>query len=350
MSIHSFFPTLKKDGSKLEIKRFFYLKWSKKYSPDFQAVWLSERPKDVNFIEEVKWDKLRKSHTFYLCGHFSDISEKKFFLQHEVKYKNIHNLKSHLQKNIRREDDIRAIPTAFHLLKMDPVELLRRLPIIMIEDVSLHESFTTLIWLMVSQSSTSFKMKKYMYEWLLGLVYVLCKIPNKDIIEYSDLSKEEKIIDLMDQYHSSLKEDQLSILYSMHLRIAYGGMEGDMEMFKQYAHTWYQRFQAENKEEEIKITVDRKKIRNINIYSVKALELDEWDLSAIDFHCSTKFIEFIQKRYSEMEEGEIKKMVWINSSSINHRIKHHVGYKTTEWNQMKNHVEKTQKYLLDSSF
>lgn len=344
MSIHSFFPTLKKDGSTLEIKRFFYLRWSKKYSPDFQAVWLSDRPKDVNFIEEVKWDKLRKSHTFYLCGHFSDVSEKKFFLQHEVKYKNIHNLKSHFQKNIRRQDDIRAIPTAFHLLKMDPIELLRRLPIIMIEDVSLHESFTTLIWLMVSQSSTTFKMKKYMYEWLLGLVYVLCKIPTKDIIQYTDFTKEEKIIDLMDNYHSTLKEDQLSILYSMHLRIAYGGMECDMEMLKQYIHVWYHRFV--NKERE----VDTTKIRNINIYSVKTLELDEWDLSAIDFHCSTKFVEFIQKRYSDYEESEIRKMVWINSSSINVRVKHHVGYKTTEWDKMKNHVEKTQKYILDSSF
>jgi hypothetical protein len=49
-----------------------------------------------------------------------------------------------------------------------------------VDDVFLHHSFTTLIWLMVANSTKKFKMKLYIYEWLLGVVYMLCKINIKD--------------------------------------------------------------------------------------------------------------------------------------------------------------------------
>ncbi len=344
LSLHSFFPTIKKNGKVLEIKRFFYLKWVNKYSPIFHAEWLMERPSDVNFIEEVKWNQLRKTHTFYLCGHFPDMKEKKFFLPPETKYKNVQNLKSHLQKCIRKQSDDLAIRTAVHYMKLDIVDFLRRLPIIMIEDVMLHESFTTLMWLMISQSSTTFKMKRYMYEWLLGLVYVLCKIERKDVIEYEELDENTKLIDLIESYHT-LNTIQCSILYCMQLRTAYGGMRCDMDMFVQYANRWKKRFEGN----EDGIEMERRMIRNVSFYSVQTLELDMWDLSAIDFHCNGKIIEYVLKRYPDYTEEEIKRLIWENSSKINSRVRQEV-YDVENWNIIKMHVERTQKYLLESSY
>lgn len=343
-SLHEFFPTIKKNGSILQIKRFFYLRWTNGYSPTYQAVWLQERPSEVNFIEEVKWDKLRKSHTFYLCGYFpQDISDK-FFLPAEKKYRNLHNLKSHLQKNIRKQNEGLALSTAIHFLKLDPTDFLRRLPIIMIEDVMLHESFPTLIWLLVSQSSTTFRMKKYIYEWLLGIVYLLCKNPIKDTIEYIELPN-EKITEKIESFHS-LSENECSILYSMYLRIAYGGMQCDMEMFQQYIERWNDRFRHSTEGE---IRMDQTRIRNISFYSVKTLELDEWDVSAIDFHCNSKLIEFIQKRFPDYSSEELQTLIWKNLSSMNTRQEHSI-YQPERWNPIKEHITRTQKYLLDSSF
>ena len=350
-SLHEFFVSYNKNGEIVDTKRFFYLKWTNKFKPEINAQWLDERPNDANFIEEIKWNQVRKGHTFYLCGTFPDINEKKFFLHHETKYKNIHNLKSHLQKNIRKQDDILAISTSYHLLKIDPIEFLRRLPIIMIEDVYLHESYTTLIWLMVALSSTtSFKIKKYMYEWILGLVYVLCKINIKDQITNEELeeynSSSFKDMKLVDRLHlfRTLNIDQMSILYSFYLRIAYGGMNCDIQMFEEYSYIWYKRFLNNN----IEKNINTMKLRPISIF-VKELNLEDWDLSAIDFHCNSKIIEFIKKKFPEYEDDDIKKLIWYNSSSINRRITNN-EYNTSDWNKIKNHVLKTQKYLLDLSY
>jgi len=343
LSLHSFFPTIKKDGRVFEVKRFFYLKWVNKYSPMVHAEWLMERPRDVNFIEEVKWNQLRKTHTFYLCGHFPDIHEKKFFIPSETKYKNVQYLKSHLQKCIRKQNDDLAIRTAVHYMKLDMIDFLRRLPIIMIEDVMLHESFTTLMWLMISQSSTTFKIKRYMCEWLLGLIYVLCKMERKDVIEYEELDENIKLIDLVESYHG-LNQEQCSILYSMQLRTAYGGMRCDMDMFSQYANRWKKRFEGNGDGLEI----ERRMIRNISFHSVQILEIEMWDVSAIDFHCNGKIIEYVMKRYPDYTEDEIKQLIWKNLSSINHRQQHEI-YDVERWNQIKGHIERTQKYLLESS-
>ncbi len=342
-SLHSFFASFKSDGTEIKLKRFFYLRWTDKFSPDFEATWYDERPQDVNFIHEVKWANVRKSHTFYLCGYFPDIEEKKFFIPHEAKYKNIHLIKSHLQKTIRKQDDILAIPTAIHMLKLEAMDLFRRLPIIMLEDTKLHKSFSTLIWLLVAISSTQFKMKKYMYEYILGIIYVLTKISRKDVINYVSEQNRPKTIDLL-QLYNDLNDTECSLLYSMQLRIAYGGMQGDMEMFEQYANVWYNRFKTNSNDK-----VDNMVVQPISFFSVQSLELDNWDLSAIDFHCQTNFIDLIKKKFPDLEENEIKNLIWYNSSSINTRIPHQI-YNPEQWNQIKGHVAKTQKYLLDKSY
>jgi len=45
-----------------------------------------------------------------------------------------------LQKCIRRSLPDPAVRTARHLLELDPVKLLRRIPIIVVEDVAVHVS------------------------------------------------------------------------------------------------------------------------------------------------------------------------------------------------------------------
>jgi hypothetical protein len=60
--------------------------------------------------------------------------------------------KSNLQKCIRRRLDSKAIRTAYSILSLNEFELLRRLPIIMMEDVLPHPSIRTLVWWMMATS------------------------------------------------------------------------------------------------------------------------------------------------------------------------------------------------------
>lgn len=63
--------------------------------------------------------------------------------------------KSNLQKAIRRGKREAALFSAWSMLHLDRMELLRRLPIIMVEDVTLFDRFPVLVWLMMATASPS---------------------------------------------------------------------------------------------------------------------------------------------------------------------------------------------------
>ena len=66
----------------------------------------------------------------------------------------------------------KSIKIAKHIIDLDISSLLRRLPIIMFEDVIPHSSLPILIWLLIA-SSKGFEFKTIMIQWLLGVVYFL---------------------------------------------------------------------------------------------------------------------------------------------------------------------------------
>ena len=94
--------------------------------------------------------------------------------------------------------------------------------------------------------------------------------------------------------------------------------------------------------------VNSMKIRPICIH-MSDMDINDWDLSAIDYHCNHKFIELIAKKFDDIDEEELKKMIWLNSSGLNQREKREI-YMAEKWSTMKSYVEKTQKYLLDSGY
>ena len=344
-TLDSFFKN-NNNNTNYDLKRYFYLIWENKFAPNVEAYWTNTRPEKINFIEQIKCDYIKKEHCFYICGYFIDINDK-YNLPKEIVYKNIHYLKSHLQKCIRKQNYTFGVPTALHMMKLDLNDFLRRLPIIMIEDVYLHNSFSTLIWLMIANSTHNFKFKCYIYEWLLGVVYLLCIINEKDIIdcdkidEKNNANKNTKIIDILNTYNN-LNQNEYSLLYSIHLRIAFGGMKCDLEILENYAHVWKQRFSDKDIIKKINNIV----LRPISI-NVSKLEISDWDLSAIDYHCNQKIIGYILKKYDNIDESELKKLIWYNSSCLNSRVKN-IPYNEEKWNEIKKYVEKTQKYLLES--
>ena len=95
-------------------------------------------------------------------------------------------LKSHLQKCVRKGLARQAVATTKQLLKLSVVECVRRLAVIMVEDVALHpQAMGVLLWWTVvlahrlkgrGQGATlrCVDVPLWLCEWLLGLVHVLC--------------------------------------------------------------------------------------------------------------------------------------------------------------------------------
>jgi len=285
-----------------------------------------------------------------ICGNISKrrdkILQKLPFDGENPEYTNIHFLKSHLQKCIRQKQTSLAIQTAKHLIELDPIQFLRRLSIIFIEDVMITKHYSTIIWLMIACSSKKFKLQLHHKEWLLGLIYIACECPYYDIYNAPQVQKLPQLI--LQEASKINNAEQYATILSILIRGSYGGMHGDTKMLINAAYTWTQRFQNSNKWEKYYLQDNR----TIS-YSVLPLQKDEWLLSAIDFHCFPKMLEWI-KEQEDMEEEYIKHLIWHFSSKINNRKYYETPQQKIKlslqdkenWNKIKNKIANIAKYAI----
>lgn len=313
---------VKTDGSGNVIEslyKIFYLEWT----PNFQnAQWISTMPPDdkITYRSTVKCNSISDG-LIHIVGYIPEIIVAP--PPSEGYYTNVSYIKSHLQKSIRRGQTGLALKTANHFLNLDMTELLRRLGIIMLEDVHLMDSFTILTWLMVANSK-GYNLDKSQIYWLFGLVYNLCQAPDWD-------SDYEKDTELKDGFWKSslpkLTSTQKSLVYSLQLRKAYGGLAGDKVMINNLTNTWINRFIG------VKEGLSKKKdtpdwLALLSKYKVnfmtppeEPLLLEEWILPAIDFHCAPNILSILSDKYEEFSLEDIKSAIWHCNSKYNSRIK-----------------------------
>lgn len=91
-------------------------------------------------------------------------------------------LKSCLQKAIRRGLSDVALQLSTEIWCRDPLELIRRLQIISIEDCLLHPAQPVLAWLMMANSSASYSFSSKHFYLVLSFVQDLCKCPFQERI------------------------------------------------------------------------------------------------------------------------------------------------------------------------
>ncbi len=334
---------LSTNNLKESIHTYFYLHWGDK-KPKFQAQFLKEKPKLINFKHTFVWNNTE----IVLCGYFDYIINQDdndiYKPNKEKKYKNIGFLKSLLQKAIRRGNVDVAVKCAYHYILLDLQDFLRRLPIIIIEDTTLHEAYSTLIWLMVASNikECAILFDKVIYEYLMGIVYVIAKSP----IYHSLCDNEEIKFDILKE-EVNKKELQLkSLIYSLMVRKAYGGMKCDLLMLEKYSHIW-NHLNSDSK------YLNKSVVRPIMLESIPQLQLNEWILEAIDFHCVPQILTYIHEEYEEFSEEYIKSLIWHYSSKKNIRIKDENIPKdmhSSDWNKIKVYVKRVQNYLLEENY
>lgn len=223
------------------------------------------------------------------------------------------------------------------MIKLDINEFLRRISIIIIEDVILHDSYSTLVWLMVATSTTKTKFKptKFIINWLLGLVNTLCVINDYDDNIGYDSNK----------YDITLFKDY-DILLSLQFRKSYGGMDGDIAMLNSASKIWLDRLQ-QNK------LYNNSPIEPIDCCKIKNLTSKDWkvegdNIAGIDFHCAPYIISNICNKISnKYDDKQIKKVIWNCSSGVNNRKKDNISSNDLIiWNDIKEYYYKQQMYML----
>lgn len=293
----------------------FYLNWTEKRPTQIKII--NEKP-ECNFETSVMINKKK----VIICGMIHD-QFMKYYPPHKLPYSKNQYLLSHLQKSIRRMDDIKSVKTAKHLIDLDIQSFLRRLPIIMMEDVTIHESIMVVIWLMIAVSK-GFEIKYEMVKWLLGIVYYLSNETEKTF--YLNNDREEKIWGNKSEFINTL-------LYSLRFRKCYGGMKGDLNMIEYYIHHI----------DDNTIHCKNDKIPMIKL-KMEDLTKKEWIYQANDFHCNRSIITQVKRYFPGIKEDKIKKLIWYFSSSLNKRILVTYDQKLNdEWDEIKNVVRYIQK-------
>lgn len=294
------------------VKPYFYLEWDGENDsqPTKQATWYHKIP----FGKQVKWKKIVKIgyREVSLCS-----SHKPFSLEEES-YSNYDSfLQSHLQKAVRRKNKKAAVFTADLLLELSPLKLIRRLPIIMIEDSFIHESFTTLIWLMCAMSSKN--NKKGLYEnqkrWVLGVVYLITNTIFTEYISYDVTGW--VFTKYLSEIHRIKNTDVQDVIYSIETRRCFGGLKGDDHMFQSQEKMYIDIFSNNNDNKWCSLFY--RKVRPILIKKTVFTQ-KEWLMEGYDFHCSPSLLRILEEEFPEFDQDEHKRAIWYKSSGINFRI------------------------------
>lgn len=134
---------------------------------------------------------------------------------------------SNLQKAVRRRDAPIAIQSTLALIQQHSTKLLRRLPIIYVEDVTVMDSFPIIIWWMMAEKE--YQLTDTDVDHLLNMVWCLAT----QATYYENDRETERTPETHEQLQGHPNAD---VLLSLYYRSLYGGMKGDMMMIVNAIH------------------------------------------------------------------------------------------------------------------
>jgi hypothetical protein len=307
---------------------YFYIDWT---TEPYRAQWMRERPVPLDFEANVAWKALGRIVT--VCCVVPEQQQQQpvdnalsspQIPPPEALYQDktmVSLLKSNLQKCVRRQIAKRAAETARYLMDIDLCLLVRRLAIIMLEDVVPHESFSALVWLTAALSK-QFTASARIKEWLLGLVDVMCHEPletywscridntirgiTSDTVkaQWRDVAR-----DIADD------DTRRNTCFSLLFRLSYGGLDGDLSMLLSYV-ALLRRNNQPQQQQHISVTP----VPHLSLSEVRRLDLSFTELCAVDFHCMPGLLFVLTKKYTKYNQQQIKQAVWHHNSKLNKRV------------------------------
>jgi hypothetical protein len=284
-------------------------------------------------------------------------------------------LKSGLQKAFRRGNTDSCLAALAELWRIDPMQVLRRLPIVIIEDGMCHPATPVLIWLMLATQKGFICSSKH-FDLVASITRDATTCRWRDVC--FSLKEEEKLstVSKLSSINETTKKQPLSvvklqyldalfatqpaeaiIIRSLLLRAMYGGMKGDVEMLQSMAWVYLRRSLSKNShihdDFDAYISASNETTRNCwlqilntvheidkssqTCYQVKDLPIDftfhknSLVLASIDSHCTSildavlasekgqEVVRVLSQTGSPVEDT-ISTMIWELRSSINARL------------------------------
>lgn len=344
VTLDKFFAVTKKT------RDIFYVDWS---TPQPLGIWLKDMPEQITFCESVSWKDVGIMVKVCCWGdsdpHYPPLERTDVPNKMVRGPPSVSPMKSLLQKAIRRQMLDLSIITAKCLIDTDIDAFLRRLSVIMMEDASLHQSLTTVVWLM-SAVSKGYQIKINQIDWLLGVVRQICE--NK--VVFLDWSKSLDSLEGFDQrkeFRKITKEYETpqvpqiqkggywgakppqDIMYSLLYRYTYGGMKNDLIMFAYYIE------QIPKYPESIQTNP----IIPIDHTKVSQLTRKHFIVQSIDFHCYPHILQIVIEQYPQYSEQDIKQCIWHCNSKTNIRLNEGIEPRLAEiWDIISQLVVKLQ--------
>lgn len=245
-------------------------------------------------------------------------------------------LKSNLQKAVRRGNEKVAIATTLVLLHLSPQDLLRRLPIIIVEDSIPNASYALLVWLMVAVSK-GYELTVKDVGMIIGIVKDTAREPFTIDYTSKDWSS-TKIGSKNSKTEYPISEERSVIWSALSIRQMYGGTEGDMKMLER-SKRLYGVWRVGYSDKLALSTLPKGKLRILP--------------EAIDQHCAPGLITNVSKA-SGLDPEIVSSLVWNFRSSINFRNRLYGSkYEPTldeeqEWEEIKELVETNAKRIANS--
>lgn len=236
-------------------------------------------------------------------------------------------LKSILQKSVRRRRPLPSVRVAMELADKSFGDLVRRLPVIAMEDSMLHPDLDLLVWLMVAHSKEYVAPSAIMTR-LFQIVFEVASCQWKDD---DQLRAPEEVpttsfgsannLSLNTLHHMTLTEPpstadnvRLShrLVWSLLVRADYGGMRCDLEMLHRFARLWQARFRCLGVPAELasrwglskenastiswrdvpSLLHDRSRVQSTDrvaplvAQGIPCLVFEDISIEGVDFHCS----------------------------------------------------------------
>ena len=211
-------------------------------------------------------------------------------------------LTSHLQKAVRVGNTTAALETTMSLLYSDPLKLLRRLPIIMVEDANVVPGTSVIMWLVLTNGT------RPIYEndaaLVLGYVQSLCE--TRTAMDVRGIGRHPLISrDLILRLGTPYAGDLASLL----LRREYGGMKGDMWRLSNAVYS----FSLSGRGRSMPL--------RLNPYDVGFLDGNgpNFLMAGIDYHPFPRLLNEVADGEPSLTKAEVKKYVWIVESGPNFR-------------------------------
>jgi hypothetical protein len=254
---------------------------------------------------------------------------------------NVPVLKSMLQKAVRRGRSSSAVALCGLLRRIAPDELLRRLPVIAIEDALLHPGLPVLVWLMVA-SSKGYRVPSTLWVVVARVVEELALCSHRDFCPPTSAPC------TFDDLFDSEVNASSCLVSSLLVRASYGGMPGDVSMLRNYAGLWRLRLgSAGQPSSESTSTAPPHPFLHVD-YLTSLSTSGEWGARLVstfsgsptgaidasvsigrddllsegfDFHCDPHMTQAVLRRCpaAGLAEGDLREAVWLFRSGVNLR-------------------------------